>query len=154
MPTNLYTDVTIGDREFAIKRFDAKTGLKLARLVLSKAAPIIPMLDAVPDGEGQKEDRKPEDSAKVYEAVGAILGTLSDADLDDLVNKSLQVCYAKLPAGLHPVMDENGNYGVEDIEYDMGLTIRLCFEAIKWGASDFFDGKNLLSGLLTKQTGK
>ena len=33
-------------------------------------------------------------------------------------------------------------YGVDDVEYDMGLTIRLCYEAIKWGAADFFGGKD------------
>lgn len=155
MPTNLYTSVTIGETEYSIKRFDAKTGLKLARLVISKAAPIIPLLETITadtdkDKEKDKGDKKPEENAKIYEAVGAVLETLSDEDLDNLVDKCLRVCYANLPAGMQPVIDETGNYGVDNVEYDMGLTLRLCFEAIKWGASDFFGGKNSLSGLFKK----
>ena len=151
MPTNLYTNVTIGEQEYAIKKFDARTGMKLARLVISKAAPIIPMLETITKDSGkEKTDEKPEDNNKIYEAVGAVLATLTDEDMDNLMDKCLRVCYAKLPAGLQPVIDENGNYGVEGVEYDMGLAIRLCFEAIKWGASDFFAAKNSLSNLLTK----
>ena len=67
-----------------------------------------------------------------------------------IIDKCLRVCYARLPAGLQPVIDETGNYGVEGVEYDMGLTLRLCFEAIKWGASDFFAGNGSLLNLFRK----
>ncbi len=154
MPTNVFTTVTIGDSQYSIKKFDAKTGLKIARMVIAKAAPLIPLLEKAesktdkPDknvkpvkpGKSVKTD-KADDSA-IYEAVGSILNTLSDADVDDLVDKCLRVCYLNLPAGLAAVIDETGHYGVEDVEYDMALTIRLCIEAIKWGASDFFGGKD------------
>ena len=142
MPTNIYTQVTIGEDVYSIKKFDAKTGLKLARLVISKAAPLIPMLESL---SGDNGENKSMDDNAVYDAVSAVLDTLSDNDIDNLVDKCLRVCYANLSAGLAPIIDDTGNYGVEGVEYDMSLTLRLCFEAIKWGASDFFDGKN--SGL-------
>ena len=132
MPTNVFTDVKIDDRSFSIRKFDAKTGLKLARLVIAKAAPIIPMLDEMTNKNGGDD--------RVYEAIGNVLSQLDDADIDSIVDKSLRVCYENLPAGRQPVIDENGYYGVEDVEYDMALVLRLCIEAIKWGASDFFDG--------------
>ena len=135
MPTNIFTTVSIGEEKYSIKKFDAKTGLKIARMVIAKAAPLIPLLDKS-DGKTDESDNS------VYEMVGTVLGSLSDADVDDLIDKCLRVCYLILPAGPAPVIDETGHYGVEGVEYDMALTIRLCIEAIKWGASDFFGAKN------------
>lgn len=160
MPANLFTEVTVGETTYAIKRFDARTGLKIARLVIAKAAPIIPLLGqdsgtAQDKSKSKKRtgqnaaDTEP-DNNQVYGAVGVILDSLSDEDLDVIIDKCLRVCYAKLPAGLQPVIDETGNYGVDGVEYDMGLTIRLCYEAIKWGASDFFAGNNSILNLFRK----
>ena len=143
MATNIYNKVTINDQEYVIRKFDAMTGLKLARLVIAKAAPIIPRLDGGDDQTGAKKTAQ--DMAhdeRIYTAVGEVLGTMSDSDIDDLVKKCLSVCFIDLPAGMQPIIDETGHYGVDDVEYDMGLTIRLCYEAIKWGAADFFGGKD------------
>lgn len=154
MATNIYTRVTIGDQTFSIKKFTAKEGLKLARMVISKAAPLIPLLDTGNEGEGKarnpKRDQANINEDQVYEAVGAVLDSMDDKDVDFLVDRCLRVCYLELPAGPAPVIDETGNYGVEDVEYDMSLTIRLIFEAIKWGAADFFGGKNSALSQLMK----
>lgn len=163
MATNLYTDVQVGENTYTIKRFDAKTGLKMARLVIAKAAPLIPLLDKItggdqPESSGKKTKQNAPvvnaDDDQIYSAVGVLMDNLTDKDLDEIIDKCLRVCYVRLPAGLQAVIDETGNYGVEGIEYDMGLTLRLCFEAIKWGASDFFAGNNSLSSLFRKSTGK
>lgn len=138
MAKDIYKKVKINDREYVIKKFDAMTGLKIGRLVIAKAAPLIPLLDI---GNGKNTETKEENEERIYNAVGGILATMTDEDVEDLVKKCLGVCYIDLPAGLQPIIDETGHYGVDDVEYDMGLTIRLCVEAIKWGASDFFDGK-------------
>ena len=160
MSANLFTSVTINETEYKIKKFDAKTGLKLARLVISKLAPIIPLLDSIEAEEAKKAAAAKKDGKKAkaidindqetWQMFGSALGQLADEDIDNLVDKCLRVCYVTLPAGLQPVIDEVGNYGVEGIEYDWGLTLRLCFEAIKWGASDFFGGNLSLSNLLAK----
>lgn len=142
MPTNIFTNIEIDGVSYSIKKFTAKTGLKMARLVLSKMAPILPLLDQ----EASTED-------KLFSALSEVLDSMSDADIDDLVNKCLRVCYVTLPAGLQPIIDETGHYGVEDVEYDMVLTLRLCFEAIKWGASDFFGEKGSALKSLMAQLG-
>lgn len=134
MPKEIYKNITVDGREFVIRKFDAKTGLKIARLVIAKAAPLIPLIESA-TGKGTTD-------ARIFAAVGEILGTLDDADMDSLIDKCLRSCFENLPAGLAPVIDETGNFGVEGVEYDMLLTLKLCFEAIKWGASDFF-GENL-----------
>ena len=144
MATNIYNKVTVKDQDFVIKRFDAKTGLKLARLVMAKAEPLVPLLaaqdkpDGIPAGDG------------AYKAAFAILGELTDSDIDELVNKCLKVCYVDLPGGRVPVMDEAGFYCVDDVEYDIVLTLMLCYEAIKWGAADFFDENSYLSNLFKR----
>ena len=144
MATNIWKTVTINDQEYVIRKFDAMTGLKLARLVIAKAAPIIPLLDIGDDQkDGEKKTaQKIANDERIYTVVGEVLGTMSDADIDDLVKKCLSACFVDLPAGKQPIIDETGHYGVDDVEYDMALTIRLCYEAIKWGAADFFGGKN------------
>lgn len=143
MATNIWKNVTINDQEYVVRKFDALTGLKLARLVIAKAAPIIPLLDIGDDQKGAKKTAQDiTNDDRIYTVVGEVLGTMSDADIDDLVKKCLSVCYVDLPAGKQPIIDETGHYGVDDVEYDMSLTIRLCYEAIKWGAADFFGGKD------------
>lgn len=129
MPTNLLNTVHIGDHDYLIRKFTAKDGLKIARLVIAKAAPLIPYID---------KDMNTDDD--VYKAVGIALDAIEDKDLDALIDKCLRVCSRILPAGPAQIIDETGHYGVEDVEYDLGLTIQLCIEAIKWGAADFFGG--------------
>lgn len=139
MATNIYTTVEIDGINYSIKKFTAKAGLKITRFVIAKMAPIIPLLDPA--------NRTGEDA--IYTTLGEVFDALSDADIDNLVDKCLRVCFVNMPAGLAPIIDETGHYGVEDVEYDMMLTLRLCFEAIKWGASDFFGEKSsALKGIL------
>lgn len=152
MDSNILKNVTINDDVYVIKKFDAKTGLKIARLIMAKAAPILPLLEADAKNPDQQADAilEGKNRDQVYEMVGRILGSLTDEDLDSLIDKCLRVCSKQLPAGLQPVIDAVGNYGIPDVEYDLPLTIRLVFEAISWGASDFFDGKSL-AGILHRK---
>lgn len=142
---NLYTTVEVDGKKYSIRKFDARTGLKLARLVLAKLAPMIPMLT--------EETKGDTDDQQIFKSVGLVLDALNDEDLDMLIDKCLRVCSLILPAGPQPLIDGTGHYGVAGVEYDMGLTIRLIYESIKWGASDFFGGKGLDLSRLTKQTG-
>ena len=139
--TELFNRVTIKDQDYIIQKFDARTGLKLARLIMAKAQPLIPLLAEQKDGPS---------AMGTYDAVFAILGHLTDEDIDALVDKCLRVCYVSDDInGLTPIMDRAGNYNIGGVEYDLALTLMLCFEAIKWGASDFFGEKSsALKGIL------
>lgn len=145
MSANLVKSVEINDREFIIKKFDAKTGLKIARLVIAKAAPLIPTLgnmadDANKGSKGKTKEQIQRENDQVFASVGQVLGALDDDDLDLLIDRCLRFCSERLPAGPTAIIDQTGHYAIPDVEYDMMLTLRLCFEAIKFGASDFFDG--------------
>ena len=131
MATDVFKRIDVDGIEYSIKKFTAKDGLKVARLLLAKIAPLIPAI------EGMGDD--------VFEAVAPALESLGDSELENLVDMCLRVCYRELPAGRQAVIDTTGHYGVPEVEYDIPLTLRLCFEAIRWGASDFFGGNG--SGL-------
>lgn len=147
MANSVFTKVTIKNEEYIIQKFDAKTGLKLARLVMAKARPLIPLLAAQDQQDKKKGGKKDGAGSDVYGAIFAILGELKDEDIDALVDKCLRFCYIDLPAGRTPIIDETGNYAVDGVEYDPFLTVMLCYEAIKWGASDFFGENSSLSSL-------
>ena len=79
------------------------------------------------------------------DTVASALDKISGEDFDYIVTKSLQSISEVLPAGEAPVMYSNGGYGVEGIEYDPILVLRLTCEAVMWSCGDFFDGNRLSS---------
>ena len=129
MADELFKTIDINGESFVVKKFTAKQGLNVARFILAKAAPLIPYLS---------EEESAEADDKAILALMNMLDDISDKDLDELVDKCLKCCYKNLPAGMQAVMDSAGNYGVDGVEYDLLKTVRLCFEAIRWGASAFF----------------
>lgn len=65
------------------------------------------------------------------------------------MTKCLQYADAMyLPAGPQPIM-RKGTFGIQDIEYDFPLLIKLIVEVIKFNVSGFFgEGGFDISGLL------
>lgn len=172
MSDKFYTNVKIDEKVYSIKKFTAKEGLMVARLLMAKVLALIPVLDIpapkknddiapqlAEGGEGntvaivEQEAADSKSSDALYTAIAQVLENLTESDMTDLIDKCLRVCYVQLPAGLQPIIDATGHYGVPDVEYDLPLTLRLCFEAIKWGASDFFGDKSSLSPLTSLLAG-
>ena len=149
---DLFKTVEIKGDTYRIQKFTAKDGLKLARLVLAKIAPLIPLLPEKPDEAGTPGASMDDES--IYKAVSVALNGMEDNDVDYLTDKCLRVCCKMLPAGPTPIIDENGYYGIPEVEYDIELTIRLIVEAIKWGASDFFGGSGFDLKALLNRAGK
>ena len=140
MAEDLYKSVTVDNEEYSVMKFSAIEGMKIVRLILAKLAPIIPFL------EGNTE----EIDDRFVTAFAEAIGGLTDNELETLIKRCLKVCYKHMPAGLQPVVDATGHFGVEGIEHDMLKTISLCIEAISWGASDFFGekGSALMAGIM------
>lgn len=149
---DLFKMVEIKGDTYRIQKFTAKDGLKLARLVLAKIVPLIPLLPEKPDEAGTPGASMDDES--IYKAVSVALNGMEDNDVDYLTDKCLRVCCKMLPAGPTPIIDENGYYGIPEVEYDIELTIRLIVEAIKWGASDFFDVSGFDLKALLNRAGK
>jgi hypothetical protein len=139
MSDNKYNYITIGEDEYRVQKFNAMTGLRVARLVVSKLMPIVPALAG--DGSGGTV-------GVMLDRLGEALGNITDGELEKLTVDCLKHCAKKLPSGYVPILDEKGNYRVQDIEFDAPLTLRLVIEAIRHGAMDFFGGSNpALAGL-------
>lgn len=146
-------NVEIEDRRFVVKKYTAMDGLKVAKLILAKVIPVfqdfMPLLKNRQNGE-LKAEAESNMIAEVVEnfsldTVAAALEKISGDDFDYIVSKSLQSITEVLPAGESPVMYANGTFGVENVEYDPILVLRLTCEAVMWSCGDFFDGNRLTS---------
>lgn len=157
-------NIEVEGRKFVVKKYSAMDGLKVAKLILAKVIPIfqdfIPLLTKMTDSRKQPlalnkdgTDAPANGNISASELVdnislntiGLALEKISEEDFDYIVTKSLQNISEVLPAGEAPVMYSNGTYGVEGIEYDPILVLRLTCEAVMWSCGDFFDGSRLTS---------
>ena len=126
MAVDIFKTVEIGESTYRIKKFTAITGLQIARMILSKLTPLAPLL---------REAGNDLDAETLYANLSQLskcLDTISDEELASLTKK----CYVNC-------IDDSGNYALEGLEYDLMLTLRLIWEAIAWGAADFFDANGL-----------
>ncbi len=157
-------NIEVEGRKFVVKKYTAMDGLKVAKLILAKVIPIfqdfIPLLTKMTDSRKQplalnKDGTDAPANGNIsaselvdnisLDTIGLALEKISEEDFDYIVTKSLQNISEVLPAGEAPVMYSNGTYGVEGIEYDPILVLRLTCEAVMWSCGDFFDGSRLTS---------
>lgn len=121
-----YKDVKIGDRNFRIEKFDAYTGSYIAYKLMSEALPM---------GLGNQLGLP--DTQKV---------SMSKKDFMELQKDCLGVCYEHLPAGITPVLNDNGSFAVNGLEKDPKTVIVLTIHALLFNVSSFFD-ENLLDSI-------
>jgi len=144
--------ITVDERQFQVRKFDARTGLKIAKLLVSKILPMLGSFLPFLTGEGSL-DPSIDDTAWLDGMIGNLsldqishaIDLVDDNDLDKLINFSLSHCYEMLPAGPAQVLKHDGTYGVAGVEHDIIITLRLVVEAIQWGAKGFLDGKRWAS---------
>lgn len=134
---------------YKFKKFNAMQGVKIARLLASKVLQGLDGNGVVSLFQNLKQNGGNTDSSNIFETIdvelvlnslSGILENLSDEELENLSLRCLVKVSKELPAGDVPIMDANGNYLVQDIEYNPQLFISLIFEQLKWGLSDFLDG--------------
>lgn len=160
-------NIEVEGRKFSVKKFTAMDGWKIAKLIIAKIIPVfkdfVPIIKTFIRPKppisimGENGEVKDNETAVSEETALDMLGNISldtialaldkitDEDLDYIIKKSLQNISEVLPAGENPVMYSNGSYGVEGIEYDPILVMRLTCEAIMWGCGDFFEENRLSS---------
>lgn len=159
-------NIEIEGRKFVVKKYTAMDGLKVAKLLLAKVIPIfqdfMPLVKKMagsvktPLKSDKSESKATEKDAGVesdmiaevidnfsLDTIASALEKINSEDFDYIVSKSLQSITEVLPAGEAPVMYSNGTFGVENIEYDPILVLRLTCEAVMWSCGDFFDGNRL-----------
>lgn len=152
MTNNIQKYIEIEGRKFCVSKYPAKDGLKTTRLIIAK---LLPVFESFVSPEAITELRSMNLNNKELqvellkylniENITKALEMISDEDFDILVNRALSNCYEMLPAGNTQILNPNGTYGVEGIEYDYILTLRLVAESLIWSIGGFFDVSRLTS---------
>lgn len=80
-----------------------------------------------------------------FSSISEALDQVSNKDMDYIMHQSLMCCYEHLRAGPVQVINSVGRFGVQDLERDAPLVLRLVIESAMWGLSDFFTVSRLKS---------
>ena len=147
-----FKEVTIKDRKFVIKKFDARTGSFMLIKVTGLIAPMFKGLDL------SKIQAKEEGAfnLKDIDIAGIVSGltSLTEQDFNYVHDKCLQVCLENLPAGPTQVMNANGSFGVIGLETDSATTLALVAHTLIFNVTGFFSGSPLgsvLGGFLSSK---
>lgn len=136
------------ERTFQLEKFTALVGVKLGKFFLSKLLPIAQ--DLVPTIKGSTDINEMSSQSLIdkidLEQIADILDKLSDDDLEKIAYVCLSSVSEYLPVGPVAVINKNTKtYQIEDVEYDPVIFVKLIFEQIKFGLSDFFKGNRWTS---------
>jgi hypothetical protein len=138
--------IEIDGRKFAFHKLSAKASIKVGKLVLAKILPvfdkILPMITSTSDWRSIQID-----DAIDLATISHSLDMIEDRDLDKIIDSALANTYEVLRGGHVAVLNPDGTYGVQDVEDDPIIVIRLTAESLIWSLQGFFDG-NRLSSLL------
>jgi len=123
----LFKTFELDGRKWRIGKFNAMVGSYIAYKLMAEVMPLgIAQQAGIPVPAGGK--------------------SMSKADFIELQKDCLSCCYEFLPAGPAPVINENGTFGVEDLENNVKVVMALTIQALIFNVSDFFT-ENLLSSL-------
>ena len=143
--------IVIEDRRFQVSKYPAETGMIIAKVIMAKIIPVakgvMPIISQFLSSNGVVKDDIFSDFEKYVdlEGIAKALDLVSPEDLKFIIRSSLMSCHEILPAGQAPVMNANGTYGVQNVEHDILIVLRLTCETLMFGVSDFFDGDRLTS---------
>lgn len=143
--------VEIEERRFIIRKYNCFTGFKVSLIMTSKILPaiqsILPVIaGAIKAGNGSEITQEDygnmllstlQDSFSLTE-ISKALDMITSDDLDFVMRSALMNSYEDLGANRAPVLRSDGTYGVEGIEYDMLMALRLVCESIAFNIGDFF----------------
>lgn len=135
-----HKDIEINGRQFRIKKFSARTG---SFIIVKMTTLLAPLLKGINPNVSASLDNIDIDSM----IENLISLDISEKDFDYLQGKALQVCYELLPAGPAPVLNENGTFGVSDLEDDVAAVMSLTIQSLAFNLTSFFQGSGL-SGFL------
>lgn len=135
--------VELFGRKFKIKKFDAFTGSYILFTVMQKMLPA-GMENQIPgeNGTGTLADTMPQNRA-----------SMTKPEFTKLLRDCLSVVHEVLPSGERPVFNENGTWGLNDMEDNTPLVLLLAVNVLVFNIGDFFAADGLselrksLSGL-------
>ncbi len=152
MDTDKFKIEEIDGRKFIIKKINPKTSIKLAKLILLAGIPGFKCFtktkniirDIIKNPNDVDKDKMFDDIVDdinledIFEAIQKCLLSLSDNDLDKVIDWSLTSCSEILPAGNTPVLNFDGTYGVANIEDDLFMVVALTAKVLEFNFKGFF----------------
>ena len=115
-----FTTFETKGRKFKIDKFDAYTGSYIAYTLLTEALPMgIGNKLGIPISGAQKK--------------------MSKDDFIALQKDCLKHVSEKLQAGDTPIIDDNGNWSVADLEKNSSLVLALTVKVLMYNVESFFD---------------
>ncbi|TRY23679.1 hypothetical protein FOI68_20655 [Brevibacillus sp. LEMMJ03] len=141
-----YKDVEVKGRKFRIRKFSARVG---SFMIIKLTSILAPMFSRMKLRAGGIEDFNPDD----FDISGFLepLARMSEKDFNYIQEQALRVCFELLPAGPAPVLNENGSFGVADLEDDTAAVMELTIHALGFNLTGFFQDSGL-SGLVAGLT--
>lgn len=135
-------------KSFRITKMDAFSGAYLMKLVTEKAMPLLQ--EAIKGIEQQEDDSF--NLKLITEYLPRLLESMTMDELKKLMVLCLQSVELSFPAGFHRVVDAKGNFGVEELQYNTAICLRLMYEVIVYNCAGFFEESGL-SSILGQQNG-
>jgi len=135
-----YKDVEVAGRKFRIKKFSARVGSFMILKLTTILAPLFSSFKVDPNV------KSPEDIEIGDINITGIMNQLtniSEKDFNYIQEQALRVCFEHLPAGLSPVLNENGTFGVEDLEDNTAAVMALTVHALAFNLTSFFQESGL-----------
>ena len=126
METRVTTkSIEIKGRKFVLEKFDPLFGVYIATTFI-----------------GEISNRK----AGVEGIIKALLSKPKN-EFIQLQKDILAYCYEILPAGRTPVVDESGNFAIQDVS--SALVLSLLIQSLMFSMTDFFD-KEVMDGMMSQ----
>lgn len=153
--------LVIGDNTYIIKKMNALEGAHFAVFATSKLVPLVGGIRSIMGaltGVDDTVDTVDTDAEVILsDALGPIasaLGSMKKEDTDTLIQTCMRHASVVLAAGEQPIMDSNGNWGVQDpdIEYNLPLCIQICVEVVRFNLDGFFGEGGLTSLFAPRNT--
>ena len=135
-------------KSFRITKMDAFSGAYLMKLVTEKAMPLLQ--EAIKGIEQQEDDSF--NLKLITEYLPRLLESMTMDELKKLMVLCLQSVELSFPAGFQRVVDAKGNFGVEELQYNTAICLRLMYEVIVYNCAGFFEESGL-SSILGQQNG-
>jgi hypothetical protein len=134
-PRKTFLDFETQGRKFRIRKFDAMNGCYIIYQLMGSSLPSM-------FGAAVKKEL----ADQGLEAMMPTATVMDKKSFQDIQKSCLQVCFEILPAGEKKVLNDNGTWGVLDIEDNTPLVFALTVKALVFNVADFF-GSGVLGDL-------
>lgn len=135
-----YKDIEINERNFRLKKIEARTGSFLLFKLVKILAPVFQGLDL------DNLDKVDLNDINLTDALGSIFD-LPEDEFRYIQDNCLRVIQEDLSGDFVNILDKDGNFAVADLEYDTGLLMNLTIQSLVFIVKGFFT-ENLLGSML------